>query len=145
MKKQNTQKGFALMFTILIISIIVAIASGVAITLSKNIILSSTARESQKAFYVADTAGECALFAVRFLDLQALASSSGTFVCGGVTLSIVSQQPNQYTLSDDLFGGNSSFRIEIDQSNAPTTSVKAYGYNTTTGNNILERGIEINF
>lgn len=138
------QKGYALMFTLLIISLIVAIASGVALTLSKNLVLANTARESQKAFYEADTAGECGLFAMRFIDLNSYASNGDTFSCGDLSLGVSSYVLNQYTLSDSNLSGATDpcFTINIDNTGSPVV-IEARGYNACGGANVVERGIEI--
>ncbi len=142
--KNDKQKGFALLFTLLIISVIVAIASGTALTLSKNLVLSSTARESQIAFYQADTAGECALYASRFIDLDNVSA----FNCSDMTLSISVNGSGNYSLTDSNTGNDNDpcFDISINKSSTPVV-IKAKGYNNckATLNNRVERGIEINY
>lgn len=59
MKKQN---GFVLAFSLLISSIVLALALGIFNILLKQIVLTSTAAESQVAFYAADAGAECALY-----------------------------------------------------------------------------------
>jgi hypothetical protein len=56
-------KGFVIMFSVLISAIILLIASGIFNVTQKEVVLSSYARESQRAFYAADSALECALYA----------------------------------------------------------------------------------
>lgn len=145
-KKNKYDRGYALMFTLLIISLIIAITSGVALTLSKNIILANTARESQEAFYQADTAGECALFASRFLDFDDYVSNNYLFECGNLSLDVDSMVANKYILSDSSVLGTQDpcFTIEIDKTSSPTI-VKAKGYNACGGNDVVERGIEISY
>ena len=55
-------KGFVVLFSILISSIILLISTGIYEVVQKQVVLSSYARESQKAFYAADAALDCALF-----------------------------------------------------------------------------------
>lgn len=62
MKKNKTKKGFALMYAVIIISIVSVIAFGLANITYKQKILSSLATDSQVAFYMADAGMECALF-----------------------------------------------------------------------------------
>lgn len=145
--KSNKQKGYALMFTLLIISLIVAIASGVALTLSKNLVLANTARESQEAFYQADTAGECALFAMRFIDLDDYVSNGTIFSCGDLDLDVSSVVANKYTLSDSGLIGTTDpcFTIDIDNTGSPDVAIEARGYNACGGEDVVERGIEITY
>lgn len=144
MKNKKNNRGFALLFTILIISIIVAIASGISLNLSKNLILSNTARESQVAFYQADTAGECGIFASRYVDLNTLASSGDAFECGGLFLSVGISIVNKYFLSGSNGNEEPCFSIDIDKRVSPVI-IKAKGYNMCSGNNVVERGIEISY
>ena len=59
-KKHN--KGFAMLFTVLIITLILSIAIGISNLSLKQMILSSLAKDSQISFYEADTAVECGLY-----------------------------------------------------------------------------------
>lgn len=94
----NNKKGFVILFAILISALILLISSGIFNVVQKEVILSSYARESQRAFYAADSALECALYA----DIQGAidtATGPGTpftvtpvgdnvrsFECGGATV-----------------------------------------------------------
>lgn len=64
MKKKSKQKnmGFVILFAMLISSLILLITAGIFNVVQKEITLSSAARESQRAFYAADSALECALY-----------------------------------------------------------------------------------
>lgn len=141
-KKDN--KGFAILFTLLILSIIIAIASGLSLNLLKNLTLSSTARESQVAFYQSDTAGECGLFASRYVDLENLASVGDTFSCGGLVLDVYSPYLNKYILSDSGADIEPCFNLDIDKTTSPIV-IKARGYNMCAGDKVVERGIEISY
>lgn len=55
-------KGFSLLFTVLIISIILSLSLGIGSIVLNQIKLSGTGRESQIAFYAADAGIECALY-----------------------------------------------------------------------------------
>lgn len=60
--RKNNQ-GFVILFAVLVSSIILLISVGMYNVISKEVVLSSAARESQRAFYAADSALECALYA----------------------------------------------------------------------------------
>lgn len=64
MKKNTLQKnkGFVILFSMLISSLILLITAGIFNVVQKDVVLSSYARESQRAFYAADSALECALY-----------------------------------------------------------------------------------
>ncbi len=60
--KLNNKKGFALLMAIMIGSLFLAIGATIYRIALVEIILSSTGRDSQFAFYSADSGLECALF-----------------------------------------------------------------------------------
>jgi hypothetical protein len=59
----KNSKGYAILFTVVIIGIISMIALGLVNSAYKQLILSSVAKDSQIAFYQSDSATECALYA----------------------------------------------------------------------------------
>ena len=76
---KKNQHGYAILFTVVIMGIILSIAIGLSNSTFKQIVLSSVARDSQLAFYEADTATECALYASAVSN--ALTSGSPWFYC----------------------------------------------------------------
>lgn len=68
-KKNNSskkEKGFTLLFAVLVSVLVLSVGASIISVALKQSILSSTGRESQFAFYAANTGLECALF----LDLN---------------------------------------------------------------------------
>ena len=64
MNKNNIQKnrGYTLLFSVLISSLLLTIGLAILMISKKEILLSSSGRESQFAFYAADTGVECAMY-----------------------------------------------------------------------------------
>jgi len=80
------EDGFVALFTVLLVSVILAMALGIASISLKEIVLSSSASEGSKAFYAADSGIECGLFLERGGSL-----SGGSFfglTCNGFPLAI---------------------------------------------------------
>lgn len=82
---QDTQAGFVLSFSVLIAGVLLSVGLAIFSITLKELLLSSGGRESQFAFYAADTGGECALYwdikhpgysGSVFAPVQAVASSS---------------------------------------------------------------------
>lgn len=154
MKNIFYNQGYALLFTMVIVSVILAIATGVASSISKQLVLSSTALDSQIAFYQADTAGECALYisTVVGTPLVINAPYNGEFNCGldsdgnQITLDVVEIDPGVFTIEPDSNLNGPCFRIDIDESSAPSIA-NAYGYNSCDlgSKRAVERGIEITY
>lgn len=75
-KQRN--KGFTLLYSMIVTSVVLAATLSVVTLSLRQLALSSTARESQKAFYAANSAVECALY----WDLQ-LIDTTQTLNVGG--------------------------------------------------------------
>ena len=82
---KKTQRGFTLLLAVLISSILIALGSAIFDIVSKQIILSSAGRESQFAFFAADTGVECALYWDRKHDAFSTTSPLTQVSCGGDT------------------------------------------------------------
>jgi hypothetical protein len=59
---KSSNHGFVALFTVLIASVILAMAVGIANISLKQIVLSGSATDANKSFYAADSGVECALF-----------------------------------------------------------------------------------
>lgn len=71
-KGAERARGFAMLFSVLTSSLVLAIGLSIFNLTLKELTLSSSGRESQYAFYVSDTAAECALY----WDLEAVTFST---------------------------------------------------------------------
>ena len=60
--KLRTSRGFTLLLAALVSSIVLSLGSSIFLIAQKQVILSSLSRDSQFAFYAADTGAECALY-----------------------------------------------------------------------------------
>ncbi|MDB5187702.1 MAG: seg [Candidatus Kaiserbacteria bacterium] len=58
----KSQRGIALLIAALISAVVISIGAAIFSIVQKQLTLSSVARESQFAFYTADTGAECALY-----------------------------------------------------------------------------------
>ena len=59
---REDESGFALLFAVLVASVLLSIGASIFNLTLKELTLSSSGRESQFAFYAADTGAECALY-----------------------------------------------------------------------------------
>lgn len=60
-KKRNTQ-GFIMPLTLVLVALILMVSSGITTIIGKELFFSRLARDSNTAYYIADTAMECATF-----------------------------------------------------------------------------------
>lgn len=61
-KQHKQKKGFALLYTVVIVSLILSITAGISNIVFKQSLLSNLATDSQTAFYQADNAAECGIY-----------------------------------------------------------------------------------
>jgi len=159
MNKFSNKKGYALLFAVVTISIIMVIAFGISSATNKQLILSSLARNSQTAFYQSDLATECGLYydwkSNAFMEHQVDGIDEeriSEFNCGGQDM-IVTYSNDGYTISAEPSDSESSdpcFRLEFEKEesgNTTSTVMKASGYNICNVNNTrtVERTIEVSY
>ena len=61
-KEKKNEAGFTLLIAALVASVVLALGASIFDLAQKEVTLSSIGRDSQFAFYAADTAAECALY-----------------------------------------------------------------------------------
>ena len=145
------QRGFVLLIAVLVASLMLVLASSMFNLVQKEIILASLGRDSQYAFYTADSALECALY--WDFQQQAFSFPSGgpTIVCNGVTVGSVAyvalEQPMEFQFDSE---GYCSKVTVIKHATYPRTTIQARGYNGTcaglaTNPRSLERAVAVNY
>ncbi len=151
--------GYVLAFSVLVGSVLVSIGLGMFNIAIKEIVLSSSGRESQLAFYAADSGGECAVYwdirhpnfssSVFATSSQSAIPSSGVNCAGKDIASdwTVSTSPSSgvTTFSISLSNGSCTTVVVTKQSN--TTKIESRGLNTCNTSNPrrLERGLRISY
>ncbi len=144
-KDSTSNRGFALLYTTLVSSLLLSLALSISVLVLKDIRLSSISRESQKAFYAADAAAECALY----WDFRKGRFATSTAVTSGVTCDNQDIADSSHELpgldADGVpgIGGTAltKYRYEVDSkycavvfvyknATAPKTVIEARGYNT---------------
>ncbi len=101
--------GFSLLYAVLVVSILISVGLSMADIATRQIVLSSSGRDSQIAFYAADSGIECALF----WDLKNPSgqsafstSTASTISCNGQSIFTNSQTvPTNPTVSSLIGGG----------------------------------------
>ncbi|MFA6515401.1 MAG: LamG domain-containing protein [Candidatus Paceibacterota bacterium] len=122
--KNNNQKGYAILFTVVIVSAISAIIAGLTNSTYKQLILSSLAKDSQIAFYQADTASDCAIYADLIKWPDSSPATGVSWNCGGQTLISTLGADGSYDLmpsSQESASTDSCFRINITKSAITST------------------------
>jgi Tfp pilus assembly protein PilE len=149
-KNLKKEKGFALIFTIMIVSVVSIVSAGIINSSYKQLILSSLAKDSQVAFYMADTASDCALYADLVEIYNGTFNITGsTWNCAGYSLRVINLGVGGYNLlspTSAASSGEPCFDIYITK-NAGNTEISARGYNTCNKSSprVVEREIEVNY
>jgi hypothetical protein len=151
----TSPRGFALSIAVIITSVVLAVGIALLDVAYKQVLLSSSAKNSQYAFYNADSALECALYWDQKLNAFDYSSplSSGSIRCDGRGLvSYVSPPPSgglprttTYQIACQSSGISASVTV-IKQSSG-STDLYANGYNTcdAANPNRIERGLKASY
>jgi len=155
--KLKSKKGFTLLFASLIASLLLAISTGIFNIVFKELILASSARESQFAFYSSDSGIECALF----WDLKGKVFATSSL--SAPTPAGTKCNNQDITISDEWdvsTGANSA--VTLFSLNFPPepycvtvtvkkegddTTLESRGYNTCDTSNLrrVERGLKVEY
>lgn len=153
-KNKKKDRGYAILFTVVVVGVISMITIGLSNATYKQIILSSVAKDSTTAFYQADIASECVLYADHEYNMELT-----DLTCAGQPLifsSSVSSQVTTYSMNKKNLVPSTSkcFRADVikepkskEEMDTIKTTVEAYGYNICDMSNsrTVERAIEINY
>ncbi len=156
MMHKNNSRGFTLLIAVLMGSILLAIGYAIYNILAKEIILSSSGRESQFAFYASDSGVECALYWDSKQNAFSTSSAQTTLSCGGSSVPLV----RTYDAGTGIYTTTFSFPIGTGGIEAPCasvtvkrlytptrTTIESSGYNTCDTENPqrLERAIRVSY
>lgn len=160
---QNGSRGFALLMAVVFMSVMLSFGLALGSLAYKQSVLASSAVESQYAFYVADGALECALYADQQEGLYAYPSDPETpapsFLCDGIaplSSTVISHTASRWVVGTrlSLDSGSRCADVTIYKPADPedTTSIFAEGYNVPCatvdnpdGARFVSRGIEAHY
>lgn len=147
----QSQKGFAMLFTVLVVSLILSIALGISNLTFKQTILSNLAKDSQISFYEADAAVECAIY---YDSTGVFADTSnpgvyGALACGDDTFTINSVESFSdylvFTQTSAISSGPCA-SFSVDKRSLPQTIIQARGYNICGESpRKVERALEVKY
>lgn len=147
--KRNT--GYAILFAVVIVSIISIISFGLSNTTYKQLILSSLASDSHISYLQSDMATECSLYADNIVGMTTLPSSwnCGIDSNGSIRTFNVVDNGTKYIITPTTLGSKDPcFEFDVDKTTTPgTTVIKARGYNSCdkSSSKTVEREIEVTY
>lgn len=150
----HPSRGFTLLIAVILTSVLLSVGLALLDISYKQIVLSSTARQSQYAFYAADSAIECALYWDQKENAFAYAAPIGTIQCAGSNISVsssVSGGTRTSTFATPCVDGvTASVTVYKTtgascSSGSATSCIYATGYNTCTATDPrrIERGLKV--
>lgn len=157
-KNNKKEKGVALLFVILLTSVLLMVTIGISNITFKELVFSLEARDSDKAFFAADTGIECALY----LDKSAtFVTSPPANTCNGLPVLVNETSADEYQFALPLADvcANVIVKTALDPyaTGELYTSIQSFGYNTsvdsTTGecpdstvsSRVVSRGLSVAF
>jgi hypothetical protein len=153
-RARSFESGFALLYSVIVITLILTIAISISNISYKQGILSSLAKDSQIAFYQADAGAECALYWDAAGNLFPLGSSVSTvpdtLQCGDALMHLVpDQSADDYFLYEESSPAATEpcFTFVIDKVTDPAVStVEARGHNVcAAGPRQVERAVQVRY
>lgn len=147
----NTNKGFVALFTVLIASVILAMAVGISNISLKQIVLSASASDANKSFYAADSGIECALFNDLRVTPNPFSTNASSMTCGGSIISLNYPLAGMVTFSLDLNTesglscANVTVETDIVTGGKKITSKGINGACGSTSPRLVERVIEVTY
>jgi Tfp pilus assembly protein PilX len=149
--KINSKKGFTLLLATLISSLLLLLGAAIFSVIKKELVLSSLGRDSQFAFYAADTGAECALYwDFRFNAFNSTSTHSGA-TCD--TQSIGEFTFPGFGIPQTFSYTTNGYCVIVDvtkNATHPRTKIVSKGYNTSCANigisrRTLERAVELTY
>lgn len=151
-KIKKNKNGFVLLFAVTLSAILLAIALGVANIAFNEVKFGTNAKDTNNAFFAADTGAECALFYDKLSYFKMNSSGNKTIKCIGANINVPSGL-NKWTF--DVLnlgnGGQGCARVTVDKSTldadrTPAVIITSDGYNNATcssGSNTVVRQLEV--
>ena len=151
MMHARPQRGFTLLIAVILASVILALALALIDVAYKQIILASTAKNSQYAFYAADNVLECILYYDQKYDAFGTNPNNiHSISCNGANINFSSSGSSPKLTSITLTCGSAGTelgRAEIYKgyTSDPPTRIYVTGYSScnTSDARRIERGIRV--
>ena len=162
MYDSHKSDGYLLLFAVVLASIVLAIGLGIFNIVNKGIVLASTGRSSQSAFYAADTGAECALYWDRkhtgFSMTVFPTSTASVIITSGpvcnsediaASWTVSNQTVNSAKTTFDLALSNGTCTTVsvLKTSGGIVTAIESLGYNTCILSNPrrIERAVRVKY
>lgn len=154
---QKNQKGFTLFIAIVVTATLLLVSTGIVSIALKEAFLTSASRDSQYAFYAADTGVECAIYwdVKNPTGISAFATSTASQInCNQNVANPINPNPgvvgssavSTFTLTF-LPDGSCAVVTVTKSSGVPKTKIQSLGYNSCDPSNPrrVERAVRVTY
>jgi len=152
----HAKRGFALLYSVLVASLLLAIGLSIFNITIKELVLSSSARDSEFAFFAADTGTDCALYWDYVGGAFSTEDPAASVNCAGQTAPVTTEvdgENSTHAFSLDLGADNpyctdvTVEKTSIEGGLFRSTTIVSRGYNTCDAENPrrVERAIRVNY
>ncbi len=117
----SIRRGYTLLFSIIVASVVLSIAAFILSVTRKQFILSSVSRDSTMAIYAADSAMQCAVAAYRQNKIEV--SGPAIIFCNGVT--------NSASFVERINASESAYNLKFDEEHPISETDKPIGFGFT--------------
>lgn len=157
--KTNNKRAFVLLFTIVVSSIILAIALGVTNIAFKEAQFGTSAKDTNESFFAADVGVECALlYDKSTVNRFTNPDPGGNISCAGADISVTPNPSNNdasysfsFTVPSLGSSGGGCAKVTVSKTNIPSTNITSKGYNlggaacNSTSASLVEREILVSY
>ncbi len=151
MMTTSMQRGFTLLVSVILSSVALSLGLVLLDIAYKQVVLASSAKQSQNAFYNADSILECALYYDQQENLFEYTDTTGSLSCNGINnIPVTFNQgasPRTRVFSLPCAAGGTAGQVTITKSSDAQTFIYATGYNVCDSGNPrrVERGLKVTY
>jgi hypothetical protein len=165
--RRNNRRAFTVLFAVIVSSLILALGLGIVAITMKEVRLSGTGRDSQFAFYAADSGSECALYydtrGEEYFATSSYSLPNAEIICNGQKIVATTTAPTAEAATSTFrmyMKYNSPVEVVTEPcvdvyvikgkhpiTGSTTTSIDSRGYNTCVESNPrrIERGYRVQY
>ena len=153
MMTHSSPRGFTLLIAVVLTAVLLSVGFALLDIAYKQIVLSSTARNSQYAFYAADSAMECALFWDQQHNAFSAASALSSIRCKGVDIPVTANTSGSTRTSTFTLpcSAGTTAVVEVQKGGScggsATSCLFARGYNSCSASDPrrVERALKVSY
>jgi Tfp pilus assembly protein PilX len=141
MKRAHHKKGIALLIALVVIMIVISIIASLSIIAMKEVSFSNIRRESQIAYYAAESGTQCALYWIVKADNKAFSLDRNTQIrCDDRDRNITIPQMTVGATTTFTFGFNNAYetRVHVVPNSTSNLVVTSEGYNRKIADSVVK-------